>query len=154
MIVSILILMMLSGCGGGADSGQPMPATHELMGRAVKDDEFAVNITVNGIAFEACIYNTPAGRAFAAMMPLKVLMSGESGERSCTLNKSLPALTSKTDTIAAGEIMLFGTDNLLIFCRNTDARYSYTEIGYIRDPSRLSTAFGNGEVTVAFERKK
>ncbi len=145
---------MLSGCGSGADSSRPTPAAYKSTERAVKGNEFAVIITVNDIAFEAHIYDNPAGKALMSMMPLKMLMSGESGERCCILNKSLPALTSKTDTIAAGKIMLFGTDNLLIFCRNTDARYSYTEIGYIRDPSHLSSAFGNGDAAVTFERKK
>ena len=68
------------------------------------------------------------------------------------LNKKLPTDAVSPDTVYKGDIMLFGSDCIVIFYKTFSTSYSYTKIGHIENSENLDTAVGNGSFAVKFSR--
>ena len=55
------------------------------------------------------------------------------------------------DTIEAGDLMVFGSDCLVLFYETfANDGWSYARVGEIDDPSDLADACGSGAATVTF----
>ena len=63
----------------------------------------------------------------------------------------LPAAASSPGTIQAGDLMLYGSDCVVLFYKTFATTYNYTRLGYLDDPSQLESALGPGGATVRFE---
>ena len=73
-------------------------------------------------------------------------------EKHAQLPKALPADASRPGTIRAGDLMLYGTDILVIFYSTFQWSYSYTRLGRVEDPSGLPEALGPRGIRVVFSR--
>ena len=63
----------------------------------------------------------------------------------------LPQVRTKTykpGTIHAGDLMLYGSDCLVLFYQTFQSGYSYTKIGKILKPQGLEKALGEGEIKI------
>jgi hypothetical protein len=67
------------------------------------------------------------------------------------LNENLPINSSRPDIIHSGDIMLYGSNCVVLFYETFSTSYSYTPLGYIENPMDLSEAIGNGSVDVVFD---
>lgn len=74
-----------------------------------------------------------------------------SNEKYGNLSSELPVNARRPETIRAGDLMLFGSDCIVLFYKSFSTSYSYTPIGRIADVTGLSEALGGGRVTVTFE---
>ena len=111
-----------------------------------------IEITVNGHTFSAELYDNDTAKAFKERLPLTLDMSELNGnEKYCYLSDSLPTNSSRPSGIHTGDIMLYGSDCLVIFYESFSTSYSYTPIGKISDPDELAAALGSGSVQVAFD---
>ena len=72
-------------------------------------------------------------------------------EKFFDLSNNLPTYAANPRTINAGDIMLWGSNTLVLFYKTFNTSYSYTRIGKIENPNGLSQALGSGNVTVTFE---
>lgn len=114
-------------------------------------EENTMRINVGGRQFTAHFYDTQAAREFWEMLPLTLEMSELNGnEKYVYLDRSLSAAGEKVGHISKGEIMLYGSDCVVLFYDNFDTPYSYTRLGYIDDPDGLEDAVGLGGAAVAF----
>ena len=52
--------------------------------------------------------------------------------------------------ISSGDLMLYGSDTLVLFYESFDTSYAYTRIGRLDAPDGLAEVLGAGNVTVAF----
>ena len=87
------------------------------------------------------------------MLPMTLNMNELNGnEKYCYLDTSLPVDASNPGTIYTGDILLFGSDCVVVFYKTFKTSYSYTRIGRITDPAGLEEALGSGDVTVRFEK--
>lgn len=87
------------------------------------------------------------------MLPLTINMEELHGnEKYYYLDNSLPTESSNVGEINTGDIMLYGSDCLVLFYDTFDTSYSYTRIGYITDTAGLKDAVGSGSVTITFEK--
>ena len=68
------------------------------------------------------------------------------------LSSSLPTAASNPGTIRAGDLMLFGSDCLVLFYETFAASYAYTPLGRLDNPAGLAAALGPGSVALTFER--
>lgn len=109
-------------------------------------------ITVNGTSFDAELENSDCGRAFADLLPLKLSMQELNGnEKYCYTGTALPSSPQNPGRIEAGDLMLYGSDCVVLFYEGFGTSYSYTRIGRIPDPEGIADAVGAGTATVAFE---
>jgi len=100
-------------------------------------------------------YDNKTARALLKKAPVKYKMSELNGnEKYKYLKYSLPMREQKVTRIKAGDIMLYGSDCLVIFYKSFSTPYSYTKIGRIRNTKGLKKAAGKGRVTVRISKKK
>ena len=112
----------------------------------------SITLDINGMQFAATLEDNDTAAALAARLPMTLEMSELNGnEKYFYLDETLPAAAERPGTIEAGDIMLFGSDCLVLFYETFSSSYSYTRIGRIDDPSGLAQAVGSGSVTVAWE---
>lgn len=112
-----------------------------------------VNVTVNGKDFEAEIGGTEAAEQFLALFPLTMEMGELNGnEKYFYLDTTLSSQPASPDEIKCGDIMLFGTDCVVVFYKTFSTSYAYTRLGRINNPEGLEEAAGNGSARVVFSQ--
>ena len=115
-------------------------------------DSMKLTITVGTNTFTATLYNNPTVNAFKERLPLTLNMTDLNGnEKYFDLPNNLPGNASNPGTIQAGDLMLYGSNTLVLFYKSFSTSYSYTRLARIDNPSGLATALGSGNVTVKFE---
>ncbi len=128
------------------DNDKPLQSTEEK-----EENDLSITVTINGREFSATLYDNETARTFKELLPLTLDMSELNGnEKYYYLPDSLPRNSSVPSGINAGDIMLYGSDCIVIFYESFSTSYSYTPIGKIDDPDGLAAALGSVSVQVAF----
>lgn len=110
-------------------------------------------IIVNEKEFDAEAYNTDAAKEFYGMLPIKIKMSELNGnEKFYYMNKTFTEDEEKAGIINTGDIMLYGNNCIVLFYETFQSNYTYTKIGYIKNPSGLARELGKGDVEVSFSK--
>ena len=108
-------------------------------------------MTVGEHRFAITLSDNATGRAFAAQLPLTLDMEELNGnEKYARLPKALPTNTSRPGTIRNGDLMLYGSDTLVVFYATFSSMYSYTRIGRVDDPAGLAQALGQRSARIVF----
>lgn len=111
-----------------------------------------VNIKVGSSTFTTTLSGNAAAQAFKALLPMTVDMTEMNrNEKYYNLPENLPTSASRPGTIQNGDLMLWGSNTLVLFYQTFSSSYSYTPLGRIANPAGLSAALGAGNVTVTFE---
>lgn len=110
-------------------------------------------MTVGERRFSITLADTEAARAFSDLLPLTLNMPDLNGnEKHVKLQKHLPTDASRPGTIRNGDLMLWGSDTLVVFHLTFVSPYSYTRLGRIDDPETLPQVLGRGQVRVVFTK--
>lgn len=113
-----------------------------------------LTIEAGGKSFTATLSDTPAARALLERLPMTVTMDELNGnEKYCYLPDSLPTNAERPGDIHAGDLMLYGSDCLVLFYDSFSSSYSYTRLGSVDDPSALADALGQGGTAVTFQAR-
>lgn len=108
-------------------------------------------VRINGIDFNAKLYNTDAAREFYGQLPLTVNMSELNGnEKYYYMDNTFTEDKENIGLIHAGDIMLYGDNCLVLFYDTFKTNYTYTKIGYIENPEDLAKEAGSGNIKVSF----
>jgi hypothetical protein len=108
-------------------------------------------MTINERRFAITPADNGATRAFAAQLPLTLDMEELNGnEKHARLPASLPETASRPGTIRNGDLMLYGTDTLVVFYSTFNSVYAYTRLGRVDDPTGLAQAVGAQSVRITF----
>lgn len=115
----------------------------------------AVKIKVGNKSFNGIFYNNDTADALLKSMPMKLEMSELNGnEKYRYLGKDLPTNEKRVKRVKAGDIMLYGSDCLVVFYKSFNTSYEYTKVGRITNPKGLKKAAGKKSVIVRFSKKK
>ena len=111
-----------------------------------------LKITIGTNTFTAALYSNTTAAAFKEKLPLTINMSELNGnEKYFDLPNNLPSNASNPGTIQAGDVMLYGSNTLVLFYKTFSTSYNYTRLARIDNPSELTAALGSGNITVKFE---
>lgn len=150
-------LLVLGVCQAGPQRapGPLAPANTDAAAASLKAEESRMWMSVGERRFAITLTDTPAARAFAAQLPLTLEMGELNGnEKHAELAKALPTKASRPGTIRTGDLMLYGSNTLVIFYSTFDSSYSYTRLGRLDDPAGLAEVFGRRGVRVVFFRDR
>jgi len=110
-------------------------------------------MTVGEQRFAITLADNAAARTFVTLLPLTLEMSDlNSNEKYASLPGALPTNASKPGTIHAGDLMLYGTDTLVVFYSTFESTYAYTRLGRVDDNASLAQVLGRHAVNVMFSQ--
>lgn len=111
-----------------------------------------IKITVNSQTFSATLLDNNSAKAFKEMLPMTIKMTElNSNEKYYQLPQNLPTNPANPGTIKIGDLMLYGSNTLVLFYKSFTTSYSYTNIGSIANPNGLEEAMGSGNVSVTYD---
>lgn len=143
-ILIAVLMMILTSCAHAEilpSTKQPDPPKSNTM-----------KITIGSTIFTATLATSTSVTAFKEMLPLTLLMSDfNSNEKVAELLSRLTTTAINPDIIQTGDIMLYGSNSLVLFYETFSTSYSYTRIGRIDSTAGLKVALGKGDVTIKFE---
>lgn len=114
-----------------------------------------IQIKIGHQTFSATLANNGSANAFTAMLPLSVTMIElNSNEKYYEFSSILPSNASNPGTINSGDLMLWGSNTLVLFYKTFPTSYRYTRIGKIENPTKLAAALGSGNVEVTYNWSK
>lgn len=156
-LLSISLLLPLPSCTpAGPDTKEP--PKHEIEEPDTEDgqdddkNEISMKMIVGEYTFDVEYVDNNTAEAFKKMLPVTLKMEELNGnEKYCYIDSSLPTALSIPGTINAGDIMLFGSNCIVVFYETFKTSYSYTRIGKVKDTASLKKALGSGDVTIKFE---
>ena len=111
----------------------------------------AMTVNIGTAEFSATLADTDTARAFADRLPLTLDMSDvNSNEKAFELAESLPDEPERPGKVSSGDLMLYGSNTIVLFYESFDTTYAYTRIGRLDAPDGVAEALGAGDVTVIF----
>lgn len=111
-----------------------------------------IKITIGTTSFVATTYDNATTKAFIALLPMTVTMNELNGnEKYNYLSGNLPNSPVNPATINNGDLMLYGSNCIVLFYETFSTTYSYTKIAFVDSPTNLKTALGSNNPTVTFE---
>ena len=114
-----------------------------------------VQIKIGDTNFQASFEDNKTTKALFKKFPVTYTMSELNGnEKYKYLSYELPENAKQVKTIHAGDIMLYGTDCIVLFYKDFKTSYSYTRLGRITNPSGLEKAVTKGKIKVQFSIPK
>ena len=143
----LLIALGVSGCAHGVGQFENSPV-NKIEGEHKMQ---TLKININGQRFTAMLYDNAATQKLVQNLPVTLNMKDLHGnEKYYYLDTSLPAKAQHIGKINAGDIMLFGSECLVVFYESFNTSYSYTPIGKIENAAGLKKVVGRGSVKVEF----
>ena len=147
ILVVILIVFNLKNDNNDTNQDRGINTSEEING------DMKINLMINGEEFTAMLNDNETTRELLNRLPLEVSMSELNGnEKYYYFDESLPTNSYRPGSISTGDIMLYGSDCLVIFYEDFDTPYSYTRIGKIDNVDNLKDALGNGNVNVMISK--
>lgn len=146
----VLGLLVLGGCKAGQPE-VPIAVAQDAAGASANPEEARMWMTIGERRFAITLADTDAARAFAAQLPLTLEMAELNGnEKHADLPQALPTDASRPGTIHNGDLMLYGSNTVVVFYETFRSSYSYTRLGCVDDPSDLGRVLGRRSSRVIF----
>ncbi len=139
-------------CGKNNELGTTPKIANDTNGNTTNPEVSKMKITIGTAVFTATLSNNATGNAFKARLPLTLNMTElNSNEKYFDFQTALPSNAANPDTIQTGDILLYGSNTLVLFYKTFSTSYHYSSIARIDNPSGLAIALGSRNVTVKFE---
>jgi len=129
--------------------GSPGAAAAQAGAAAAAPKVLRLWMAVGERRFAVTLADTDAARAWAARLPTSLDMTDLNGnEKKVDLSQNLPANPIRPGTIHDGDLMLWGSNTVVVFYKTFDSPYAYTRLGRVSDATGLAQALGRGGVRV------
>lgn len=150
--------LILAVCGNGGQTIEAKAISDNREAGAIAEEGetmLPINISIGDRTFPAKLYDNAAARELISRMPMELDMSELHGnEKYYYLPETLPTDSEYPGSIHTGDLMLYGSDCLVLFYEDFQSSFRYTRLGCLEDPAGLSEAVGSGSVTIRFEPAK
>lgn len=114
-----------------------------------------ISILIGDQTFHATLYSNHSTNALKERLPLILDMKELNGnEKFFNFSENLPSDSVRVGNIQAGDLMLYGSDCLVLFYESFSTSYRYTRLGRVEELTGLAEALGRGSVSVTFEIEK
>src|SRR5678816_4423266 len=91
-----------------------------------------MKIKIGKNTFTATLYDNATVTAFKSLLPITLnMVELNRNEKYGDLSKDLPTNASNPGTIKTGDLMLYGSNTLVLFYKSFSTSYSYTKLGRI-----------------------
>lgn len=155
--VTMLVTVSLAGYTGNSQtiSKTSLPKNTEISAANEQEAETVdLQIIINEKSFSAKLYNNATTKKLVEQLPMTIQMSEmNENEKYYFMPNALPTNSRSPGQIKAGDIMLYGSDCLVLFYESFSTSYNYTSLGYIQEAEEFSYAVGSGSVTVTLDLK-
>jgi hypothetical protein len=152
IIILVFSFLKVFAC---CNTEQEHPVTDTINSENATNNETMnskIRIKIGSKIFNATLSNNATAAVFKAMLPMTINMTELNGnEKYFNLSNNLPVNTSNPSNIQNGDLMLYGSNTLVLFYKSFVTSYSYTNLGRIDDTTGLTDALSAGNVEVAFE---
>jgi hypothetical protein len=140
--------LAIAGTGPGFAADGASPTANSTPAK----DQRAMWMTVGGKhRFAVTLEDNPTARAFAQLLPLSLDMPDlNDNEKHVRLPRSLPTDATRPGTIRNGDVMLWGSNTLVVFYKTFASSYSYTRVGRVTKVEGLVEALGPGTARIEF----
>ena len=153
ILTMLSVMSLLVGSGACAKDRSIVAGTTDTQNNVSDSSKGTkMKIKIGTKVFDATLFDNPTADAFKTMLPLTVEMGEFNGnEKDHKFSKNFPTDESNPKTISSGDLMIWGSNTLVLFYKSFPTSYSYTKLGKIDDTSGLEAAVGKGDVTVTFD---
>lgn len=111
-----------------------------------------IHVIIGKKIFVATLVENTTATTFKSMLPLTISMKElNNNEKYGSLPKNLPINASVPASIQTGDLMLFGSNTIVVFYKPFSTSYSYTKVGKIDDTMELQAALGTGDAMIEFK---
>ena len=139
-IVIIMTIILVSGCS-------LVKKNNNIEVKESSDSMNSVNINIDGREYILNLEDNNTTKELVNMLPLSITMNELNGnEKYYYLDSNLSTNNYNPGTINKGDVMLYGSNCLVVFYKSFDTSYSYTKIGHIDNLDDLDS--GNIEVKI------
>lgn len=160
--MSLLAVLLVAACSpiqeivqGILPESSSVEATDVVVGTSEVDTmQTRINIQVGNRTFTARLLENPSSQALVALLPMTVSMTElNRNEKYYTLPNDLPTNAEPGGNISSGDLMLYGSNTLVLFYESFNTSYSYTRLGYLENATELASTLGSGnvEITLSLE---
>lgn len=150
LVLIFLLSFSLSACGNNNKKDDSTPETPEISEELGKEQ--SMKLVINGKEFITELQDNATTKALLAILPMTITMNDMPHEKYYYLPNNLPTSPVNPKTIQAGDIMLWGSNCLVLFYESFSTTYSYTKIGHINNTTGLAATVGSGNVIVTFQK--
>lgn len=149
-LLSLIIVGILASLTSFAGEWK-VPAVVQIKTSDNLEAMIPVTIQIGEKIFNASLRNNGTTQALLPQLPMTITMNEMSGnEKYYDLPAALPTDSQSIGNIHSGDIMLYGSNCLVLFYEDFNTSYRYTKLGFISDPKGLTEALGRGSVQVTF----
>jgi hypothetical protein len=145
----LILLISIYACNDSqSHNGNHLPVKDSTMA-TLKNE---ITIIIGPTSYKASLSNRETAEAFKDLLPFTInMIELNQNEKYYDLPQSLPKDSSNPKSIENGDLMLYGSNTLVLFYKPFQTSYNYTKIGKINNPEGLEKALGEGNVEVTFQ---
>lgn len=150
IILGIIVFLYLEKTSSNRTTQKTMPST---VSKGEMKKMPKITITINNQIYTATLEENDTTKKLINKLPLKITMDELNGnEKYYYMDSSLPTDSKRVGKIETGDMMLYGSNCLVIFYDSFSTPYSYTRIGKIDNPDSLKSVVGKGNIEVIINK--
>lgn len=117
------------------------------------ENMFDIKLTINSQTFDAKFYDNQTTRKLVKNFPVTYHMNElNSNEKYYYMQDNFPTDSQYPASINIGDIMLYGSNCLVVFYKDFSSNYSYTKLGYVENIDGFAKALGSGSIDITFDK--
>lgn len=154
MFGSSLILRSMRGSVDGKNRPKHSSSVvRNITDKKEGEKESKMIIVVGEDEFEVELEDNESARALVRRLPIYGEFQELNGnEKYLKMDKALSSSDEAVGNIAAGDVMLYNSDTLVIFYKSFATSYKYTKIGHISNTANLEEKMGDSNIEIIIRR--